>query len=85
MRYFPSRNEFSSPMTNNTFFHLVTIISFETTVVIGELWKFDDFQESARIVARKIFDKRAIRRVNETTMDRLLCIGWKRVARDGRR
>lgn len=30
--------------------------------LVGELWKFDDFQESARIVARKIFDKRAIRR-----------------------
>lgn len=51
MRYFPSRNEFSSLMTNNTFFHLVTIISFETTVVIG--WRTLEIRRFSGIGANR--------------------------------
>lgn len=44
----------------------------------------DDFQESVRIVEDLINARLDGGRVNETAMDRL-CIGRKRVARDGRR
>lgn len=44
----------------------------------------DDFQESVRIVEGLINARLDGGRVNETAMDRL-CIGRKRVARDGRR